>query len=153
MRVTRSVVIMFVGPLLATAGAVGAHAAPAAQPASLAQPSSGNVLAVGEVSRSTGALNTETSRLQSSERQGVVAGASVKLIWYPGLDTAAKGDVITPVVVSAAQTDVNGRYQLAATPNDKMVAEANRNDGWVNFQLTVDSASGTTSQHFEGPQV
>ena len=148
MRVTRSVVIMFVGPLLATAGAVGAHAAPAAQSAPLAQPPSGNVLAAGEVSRSTGALNTGTILLQSSERQGVIAGASVKLIWYPGLDTAATGDVITPVVLSAGRTDVNGRYQLTATPNDKMVAEANRNDGWVNFQLTVDSASGTTSQNF-----
>lgn len=70
----------------------------------------------------------------------------------PGLAEATEGQAITPVIVTTAHADGNGRYQLTATPSAQMLAETSRNDGWVNVELTVDSPAGTTSHSFSlGP--
>lgn len=66
-------------------GAVGAQAATASQ----SPP--GNLVVAGEVSRAKGALPSGASRINITERQGVVPGADVKLIWYPGLAEATEG--------------------------------------------------------------
>lgn len=140
MSLKRSIVVVFVSPLLAAAGAVSAQAAPETPPDDL--------VVAGEVSRALGTLSSGSSRLSITEQQGAIPDADVKLIWYPGLAEATEGQAITPIVVTTARSDSHGRYQLAATPSAQMLAEANRNDGWVNFEVTVDSAAGTTAHSF-----
>jgi hypothetical protein len=123
-------------------------------PAASAAPSDSAPVAVrGEVVTGKGSLK-EGELDPSSVRDIRPAANATVTLTHVALRDAQVGDEVAPTVVDSATADDQGRYTLTASPGAGLLAEAQANDGWVNFYLSVNSGDDVKiegiSRHWNG---
>ncbi|XBB68904.1 hypothetical protein ABFU82_06205 [Nocardioides sp. WV_118_6] len=112
---------------------VGAPPAATAAPGGPGAPDLADALVVGQVTQATTGAAAPVA----------VAGATVTVWWIPGIESAQPGDELPIEALATDRTAADGSYAIDIVPTPAMKSAAERNGGWLNFDVGVaDTTSG-----------
>lgn len=91
----------------------------------------------------------EAGKIVASRARNVASlrNARVVLVYLPLTDAKA-GDEIKPLILGEAITDSGGKYRIALDPSPEIVAAAQSNNGWVNFDLVSNAGQDVKVEGF-----
>jgi hypothetical protein len=116
-------------------------------PAGAAPPS--DVFLTGVVENATATVTQGVVDAKTARNVKAAGGASVSLS-YIDSSNAKVGDELFPVVLASTKTDSSGRYTLRLKPSAALKQQIAKNDNYLNVDLAVTTADGSTQEAISG---